>query len=261
MAGRDTVMTPVSAALATEIEVAEMVPSLWDLFAELSGTVGLADGAPDLSVPGRLAVAGATSAGRLLLIVEERPASAVESPAVRVSLHSTAGELAEAVHDELVEVAAIRLAPRRAVWRTRFPGESWREHGRLPVPVWPVARWRRRLAGLVDGLLFNAAVAMVGLAVAGLLVHLVGLGRAGLDWSWPEGLLWQTGTGGHAAALVAGAVLARRAGDVVVAVLAPPDPDDWPFHWWTRLAEAVQDVALVALLAVAVVLLGGGWLS
>jgi hypothetical protein len=133
MTARDTEMTPVSATLATEIEVAEMVPSLWDLFAELSGTVGLADGAPDLSVPGRLAVEGVTSAGRLLLIVEERPASAVESPAVRVSLHSTAGEQAEAVHTELVEVAAARLAPHQAVWRTRFPAESWSEHGLLPV--------------------------------------------------------------------------------------------------------------------------------
>lgn len=99
---------------------------------------------------------------------------------------------------------------------------------------------------------------MIALQVVGfgLLTRLFGQAASGRIGQ----LLWTAGTPGHAAVLLAGGLLARTATGTL-GVLVDPEPGQWPTAWWHRLRAVVHETGTVALLAAAVVLFGGGWLS
>lgn len=280
------VTVAVEEAVTTRLEITGGAVSPWGLLVVLAQATGLDEAAltqDDGQVPDDLSLSGVSTwaqvpvvlvvaaqmGGRVMAVLTVGPPAREEGR----------GDVADrdAVADAALAAAADWLDVPTVRWHWRSPDcvdASWhcgwrlasdgRRHHPTPVspaPTPPVAAWRRHLAAAFDAALFHAASLLVLLAVAGLVVRRWGLDLAGLDAAWVESLVWRAGTGRHAMALVALAVLARRAADVLTAVLDPADPDEWPWRWWARGAAAVRDVALVVLLAAAVVLLGGGWLG
>jgi hypothetical protein len=265
--------------LETRLEVTSAPVDAWGLLVVLAGEVGLAHGTPPLAAPGGheirdMELSGRTWTGGTARLVVTPVVTLFGEEAVSVLLTSSGtDEAAEAhLHDRLVERAGDWLHERDLRWRYRqewcAPGAwhcGWalstghQPHPTVvqPVPVRPVARWRRWLAVAVDWPASLAGYALGGAAWVGLLLHLLG-SRAGLHPGRLADLLWRAGVPGHALALLAGAFLAHRVAAVAVDVL---DPDGVTPPWWVHAWHHAQDCATTVLLAGAVIALGGGWLA
>ncbi|WP_163549474.1 hypothetical protein [Candidatus Frankia nodulisporulans] len=236
--------------LQTWIETTSGRVDGWSLLAVLADTLGLADTAPPRVAPDShdietMALSGPSETGSTVQVLVT-PALDGGAAVLLLSRDVTDTAAETWLHDTLLTRVGGWLDARDVRWRSRQPEccapQSWHcgwwaaGGHRSPQPTQPdpAPLWRRRLALVVDWALFHAAAVLLLLAVAGLLVHLVGPDRAGVNVAWLETLLWRTGTGGHAMALVGEAVLARRAADVLTALLDPADPDEWPRRWWAR---------------------------
>jgi hypothetical protein len=251
----------------TRIEITRGQVSAWSLLVRLAQAAGLDDGLPATGEGHELremAVTGTSWAGAPARLEVSR--TLLGHVVATLTVEAAEEEARAGLHDAVLESAAAWLDDLDGVrWRwssTACADGAWHCGWRLaaahhPAPVMPVTAWRRGLALAIDWPASLASYALGGLAWVGLLLHLLG-SRSGLHPGRLADLLWQAGTPGHAAALLAGAVLARRVAAVAVDMLAP---DGVAPRWWVHAWHHVQDCATVVLLAAVVVVLGGGWLS
>jgi hypothetical protein len=259
-------MTATATVETTRIEITRGQVSPWSLLVRLAQAAGLDDGLPATGEGHELremAVTGTTWAGAPARLEVSR--TLLGRVVATLTVDSLEEAARDGLHDAVVESAAAWLDVDGVRWRwssSTCAEGAWHCGWRLAaahhpaLPAAPVPAWRRWTALVVDwtGRIAGQVLMLAALVGAGVPLFGTGLLRGGL-----LDLVLAVSPVRVVLMLLAGGLLVLRVSAIAADVLDPGDavvP-----RWWVHAWHHVQDAATTVLLAVAVVLLGGGWLA